>query len=809
MCWLAFSAPAAAQDEPLPFDVQMAIWALMLDQFDREAGSSELERQRVDALKVDLAEIRSGAERIKADLEARFEPFQSQLDALGPPPEEGASPESVEIATQRERLAEDIAAIDGHIKRVELVIARADELDRRITRLARRQLLDQLSTRSPFPLAPDTIAVAVPEFLAVVDEIVNSPSVWWKGLESDDRRTVIIRSIIVLPLAFGLGLFLRIVLRRWFGRDPAIAEPTYTRALTNAIAEAVATGIVPALIFAGLLYRATSEGTLVSGPFQDFVVAFCTAMILIILAWALPRAVLAPDHPNWRLIAVTPKNARKISTRISILAAIVAVDLLLRTFGEHRDITDELASLYVLVIGSLEAALLLTLTPSRLWAEDGQGTPMETDDEEDEDEDKPDQPGRPWMYLRRAVAGAAAIAILAAFLGFSSLGDYLSTNLVISSVVLGVLILVRGVLRELIGAAFRSRFLMAKLRIRHRMRTLAKFWFRIVLDGVLAYAALVAIAPAWGVPQGDVWRLTGQILSGFTVGNVTVSVIDILIAVFAFLAAIVLTRMVQRGLEEQILPNTRLDTGVQNSIKVGVGYAGIALAALIAFALIGLDLSNLAIIAGALSVGIGFGLQSIVNNFVSGMILLVERPIKAGDWIQIGEHEGFVRRISVRATEIETFTRASVIIPNSELLSGALTNMTHKDQYGRVDVSVGVAYGSDVDQVMKILRESLVSHPQILNFPESSVVFLGFGESSLDFQARGFISSIVWRLFVASDLLVDIYRRLNEAGIEIPFPQRDLHLKDIDRLEAALGNRAEAPKPSRERPAADGAGQEA
>ena len=806
-CWLALlQAPASAQDEPLPFDLQLSIWNLVLDEFDEEAEASELERRRVDELKVQLSEIRVEAEAIKADFEARLAPFQSQLDTLGPPPEEGAAPEPAEIAAQRERLGADIAGIDGQIKQVELIITRADELDRRVARLARRQLLDQLSSSFPFPLAPDTVSTAVPEFLGVVREIAESPGIWWRGLEPEDRETVVIRSLIVLPLALAIGLLFRFVLRRWIGRDPAIVEPTYTRSLIGAVAEACATGIIPALIFAGFLYRATHQTTLITGPFRDFVVAFCTAMILIILAWSLPRAVLSPDSPNWRLIAIDPKNARKIGARISVLAAIVAVDVLLRLFGEHHDTSDELLALYVLVVSSAEAILLLSLTPSRLWAEDGSSAPPAPDDE---DEETAGKPPRTWMYLRRAVAGAAAISILAAFLGFSYLSAYLTTNLVISSVVLGVLILLRGVLRELIGAAFRSRFLMAKLRIRHRMRTLAKFWFRVALDVILGYVALVAIAPAWGVPQGDVWRLTVRLLSGVKIGNVTISIADILIAVFAFLAAIVLTRMAQRALEDQILPHTRLDVGVRNSIKAGIGYAGIALAALIAFALLGLDLSNIAIIAGALSVGIGFGLQSVVNNFVSGMILLVERPIKAGDWIQIGEHEGFVRRISVRATEIETFTRASVIIPNSELLSGSLTNLTHKDQYGRVDVNVGVAYGSDVDQVMAILRECLDAHPQILNFPESSVVFLGFGDSSLDFQARGFISSIVWRIFVQSDLLVDIYRRLNDAGIEIPFPQRDLHLKDIDRLEAALANRPRPPESPAPRPPTDGAREKA
>ncbi len=799
---LALLAPVAAQEATVPFGIQLTEWTLTLDRVEREAEASILERLWVNELKVQLAEVRTEAEQAEREAEARLIPLHSQLVTIGPRPEVGATAEPPDIAAQRERLEAVIAAIDAHVKQAELIIERANELDRRITALARKQLIDRLSTAFPFPLAPGTVAVAVPEFFEIVGEIVDSPFVWWHSLGPADRSTVSVRVAIVLPLAFVIGLLIRIALRRWFVRDPTVEDPTYLRRLTAAIAQAAATGIVPALIFAGFLYRAASEGVLISGPFRELVIGFCIAMILTILAWALPRSVLAPDSPNWRLIPVKPKNARKISTRISALAAIAAVDLLLRLFGEHRETSNELVALYIFVVSGLEAGLLLTLTPSRMWSEDEETAPRAP--EAAEEEPSNDTP-RLWRYLRRTISVAAAVAIVAAFLGFSYLSAYLTSNLVISSVVVGLLVLVRGVLREMIGAAFRSRFLMAKLHIPHRLRMLFKFWFRVALDVVLFYVAIVIITPTWGFPQGDVWRLTGQFLSGFKIGNVTISIADILVAFFAFLAAIVLTRMVQRGLEEQVLPHTRLDIGVRNSIKTGIGYIGIALAALIAIALLGLDLSNLAIIAGALSVGIGFGLQSVVNNFVSGMIILVERPIKSGDWIVVGGHEGFVRRINVRATEIETFERASIIIPNSEVLSAALINLTHKNQYGRVDVNVGVAYGSDADQVMTILRECLDAHPQVLRIPEPSVVFLGFGESSLDFQARGFIDHIVRRIFVRSDLLTEIYRRFNEAGIEIPFPQRDLHLKDIDRLEAVLANRPEPPAAKPRRRSTDGA----
>ena len=166
-----------------------------------------------------------------------------------------------------------------------------------------------------------------------------------------------------------------------------------------------------------------------------------------------------------------------------------------------------------------------------------------------------------------------------------------------------------------------------------------------------------------------------------------------------------------------------------------VGYAGIALAALLSVSYAGLDITNLAIVAGALSVGIGFGLQSIVNNFVSGLILLIERPIKVGDRIVIGDQQGLVRRISVRATEIETFDRASLIVPNSELITGRVLNWTHRDSLGAVNVKIGVGYDSDPEQVIAILKKCAEDHPEVLRTPAPGATFEGFGDSALLFNS--------------------------------------------------------------------------
>jgi small-conductance mechanosensitive channel len=282
----------------------------------------------------------------------------------------------------------------------------------------------------------------------------------------------------------------------------------------------------------------------------------------------------------------------------------------------------------------------------------------------------------------------------------------------------------------------------------------------------------------FGVPGETVRDLGGQALFGFNIGGVHIpSVAKLIYAIIVFVIVMAATRLVQTGVKRGPLAHSRADVGVQNSLITLLGYAGLVVALFLGISTLGFDLSNLALIAGALSVGIGFGLQSIVNNFVSGLILLFERPIKVGDWIITTSGEGTVKKISVRSTEIETFDRASIIIPNSELISASVTNWTHKSKLGRIIVPVGVSYNADPEIVKEILLKCADDHPKIISYPEPFVAWMDFGASSLDFELRAFLRDISEGLMVRTELRFAIFKALAEAGIEIPFPQRDVHVK--------------------------------
>jgi small-conductance mechanosensitive channel len=263
----------------------------------------------------------------------------------------------------------------------------------------------------------------------------------------------------------------------------------------------------------------------------------------------------------------------------------------------------------------------------------------------------------------------------------------------------------------------------------------------------------------------------------FQFGQTKVALADILVAVVVLLVGIAITRLIQRWLTARALPRTHLNAGVQASIITIVGYVGVVLAVSLALGRLGISLENIALVAGALSVGIGFGLQAVVSNFVCGLILLTEQPIRVGDWIVVNGEEGFVRRVQVRATEIETFDRATVLIPNTQLITGVVKNWTRADTLGRVTVAVGVSYDADTDRVRELLLEAAREHEQVAKSPEPHVLLTGFGDSSLNFELRCIVINVRQVLTVKSDLNLSVLKKLRAAGIGIPFPQRDIHIR--------------------------------
>ena len=282
---------------------------------------------------------------------------------------------------------------------------------------------------------------------------------------------------------------------------------------------------------------------------------------------------------------------------------------------------------------------------------------------------------------------------------------------------------------------------------------------------------------------------------GFNIGELHISPGFIFIVILVFYGALLTSRATQVLLLQNVLPRYAAEKGVQLSITRLAHYAILTIGFFVMLNVLGFELKQLTILGGALGVGIGFGLQAIVNNFASGLILLFERPIKVGDTIQLGTDFGEVKKLGLRATIIQTFDNAEIVVPNSDLITSQVTNWTLAERKVRVRIPVGVAYGSDIQKVLDILLSCANGNPMVMSSPKPNAFFLAFGASSLDFELRVWIPEFLDNVQVKSDLNQEIESEFAANNIEIPFPQQDLHLRSVD-SHVFEGLVRESPEPS-------------
>ena len=391
------------------------------------------------------------------------------------------------------------------------------------------------------------------------------------------------------------------------------------------------------------------------------------------------------------------------------------------------------------------------------------------------------RPGRGWgtvLALARVGVAALAVALISNVIGNVTLAETLALGVVAAAMYAVLVYALVWVMRGLWRLLLRSRVVQKLNVVRLHREPLDRFGCGLITaTGVFLWVWIsLRLVRLW---NPLISAVQGALATSFTFGSVTIEVGGVL----AFLAVIVVTTFVSRiirvVLAEDVLSRTQLPRGLPGTISTVVHYIIITLGFLFALAAAGIELSRVAVLAGALGVGIGFGLQDIVRNFVSGLILAFERPFGIGDVVEVGTLLGKVRRIGARSSTIRTYDGADVIVPNANLTANQVINWTLGDSNRRITIPVGVAYGSDPEQVLKVLREVADSHSGVSKYPEPLVLFRGFGDSSLNFELRFWIADVEMTLRTASEMTNAVHDALAEAGITIPFPQRDLHLRSV------------------------------
>ncbi|MGH1417480.1 MAG: DUF3772 domain-containing protein [Hyphomicrobiaceae bacterium] len=725
------------------------------------------------------------AETAVKELQPTLLDIKEQIAKLGPAPDGKDIPEDApEIALEREHLNSLNSSLTSAIKQAELGRARATQLRGQVQTHRQNIFTKNLFQRTSSPLLPSTwkdVFLALPRAFDQIQFIVSS---WWQT-HNGSLGWIFTLLAFAIVIFFALRNIIRATLISKLPVDPDVSHSFLTRAATAGWATAAMA--LPAVSTASVLYFVFHMMGLFDERSAPFVKQVYLGVLIYAVAAALANAYLQPNRQAWRLIDISTPAARRTAWVIKGIAGLYAIDMVLREGIRmlFLPLPVSIAEAFVASLGF--SALLFAIVRTRF-------TPASQTGEDTVSLAYP-------RILKIPLIIVAIVVVVASLLGYIALGRFVAGQMVLTGTTIVLIALLYLAIRAISqgeddeDASVPVRFVARALGIKSDYHPQLSYALSTLMNVVLALVAIPMVAVSLGFSIGEIQNHGRSLLFGFEVGGVRISLSQIAIAIALFAGVMFLTRLLQRWLAKRMSANNGADRGLTNSVRTGVGYLGFAIASLVAISYGGLDITNLAIVAGALSVGIGFGLQSIVNNFVSGLILLVERPIKVGDMIEVsGGQRGHVRRISVRSTEIETFDRASVIVPNAELITGSVTNLTHQNAMGRLLIPVGVAYDSDPVLVRQILEKIANDCDLIMPYPAPSVSFDELGASSLDFTMRVYVSDINNGLSAKTELRTQIVIAFREAGIEIPYPQQDIHLRDLDgvkqMLAQAIANRA-------------------
>jgi len=696
--------------------------------------------------------IRTDALSCVNQIEPQVETLKLEVEAL-----EQISPD-VDIQIY-ERLSESrgqLSAEDAKLKNCSLTVVRSS----RIIDLS-NQLLNELTTELLSEKNEDIFdAIAtLPAQLKQLPDLFFNDTV----IQRITNETLFLL-ILFLILGFSFGYFFGDQIKRIQYSDPFKSIDRSIILKLRALFKPFGRVQSP-ILFGSLGISAAIALSLSISPSDSWIIRLGLSPFLASILYLLINWITGPFSPADTDEKSVSDAARNLKQRLNFLSLILIITYIV--FGPEW-LGSELASDQSLMRITLVSLMIFALIPvlnrsTSLFMEDGQ-----------------------YGVIRFMGYSALALSFISELSGFHNLSSFVLNGFILTLFstyfLWSLLALTENTVKwingstNLVGIRIRSAMDLTRDAGKSKLAI-----YQLFFDASFWIIYLSILIRVWDPTGTLVETLSSYATDGIPMGDIRVIPTNILAGIIAFTILAGLTGWVKRWIDKRWLRQITPDRGARDALVTVVGYTGFSISALVGLSISGVNITGIAVVAGALSVGIGFGLQAIANNFVSGIILLFERPIKAGDFVSVGDVEGFVRKISIRATEIETLDNQDMLIPNSELISGRVTNWVLHNPYGRLIVKIGVAYGSDIEKVAAILEDSANQHEQVISDGRASppkALFMGFGDSSLDFELRVRITDIKRRYDVLSDLNFSINQRFASEKIVIPFPQRDLHIRD-------------------------------
>jgi small-conductance mechanosensitive channel len=741
----------------------------MGDQLD--AVKAALKDAKADVPLADLRNTALGvqdqARALTASLTPQMTALQAQLTVLGPPPAKGAPAEAPEVAAQRRKLDRAQADLDAQIKQSQLINQNAMQLAAQITGLRNDQFQARLASRTSTPFSRTfwaDPARTFPDDLTRLRRLGTRFAADLGQAWQPPNRTPLLWCLIAATLLLGGG---RWVLERLLLMLATRHVPD-GHLRRSAMASAVA---LTAILTTGLAAQLAYLGLNWNDILDDDIRALATSAVRLVCFAAfvtgLGRALLSVRRPSWRLPALSDLAAQRLRPFPWLLAAAALlfgmVERTSRTIGVSLPATVVTRGLFALAISGLIGVALLRLRHSRRELAVGNTEPEH----------------RPlWVGLLLAAAAlGVVISWLGVATGFIALAFFIAVQMLWIGVIVTTVYLLIHLLTDSIdsllspkgrsGERLQATFGLAS----HTLEQASTLLVGICRIGLILLALATVLTP-FGAGPTDLLNSARQTLSNLKLGNLPIEPGSIFTGALTLVIGAVVLRLLKRWLREELLPKSTMEAGMQDSIVTLLGYLGGMLVFVLTLAALHVDLKSIAWIVSALSVGIGFGLQAIVQNFISGLILLVERPVKVGDWVSLSSDvEGDIRRINVRATEIQMWDRSTVIVPNSQLITQNVRNVTQANALGRVQIKLPMPLDTDAGKVRELVLGILRAHHGTLATPAPYVQLENVAAGAMTFNCVAYVGSPREVGGVKSDLLFEILERLRSEKLPMSSPQ--------------------------------------
>ncbi|AQX27837.1 MULTISPECIES: mechanosensitive ion channel family protein [unclassified Bartonella] len=478
-------------------------------------------------------------------------------------------------------------------------------------------------------------------------------------------------------------------------------------------------------------------------------------IILVFLLNRITVILLSPYRAHIRLLNVAPLAAYQLIVCLTLLGMVFALDTIIDSIYRIISVSFSLIIEKSFISVFLMAVLLFIIS----------FVPLQFRRQSTREE------APSWLFcIRIPIIMLGLLLIIIAFLGYIGLARFIMQQVVICSVFLALMYLgVRsacaiGIEGEFIRTSV-GRSLVRRFHLEEKTMNRLGIISSIFLNLIVIVFCTVPIVMQFGFSYSDIGTILLQLMTSIQIGSISISLISVVMGIIVFFICLFFSRLFVRWLDITVLVRGEFDSGVRNSIKTVITYGGVAISTLIGLSIAGLNVRNFALIAGGLSLGIGFGLQNIVQNFVSGLIILIGRPFKLGDYIETGSVRGIVKRISVRATEIETFQRQTIIVPNSSLINNNVSNWTRPSKIGRIDIPLTVSTTLDPERVVEMLLEVASVIEGVLKNPAPQVSFTAFDSKNFSFTLAVYVPNITSTSKVTNALHFILYKRFVEEGI--------------------------------------------